>query len=145
MTLRRRGLSVITLEASSIVAWWCWVGAGTVSTVDVDVEGIFVDGGFGRVVSHFHVALPAVVFSLLDHTILTPPVEAVRRAIAPFVMRASSSASNAVAVASLLASNAFFAAVTARTSRDCFVGDLRGLPTLLLAGEGGAEGERAED
>jgi len=105
----------------------------------VGVEGTFVNGNFGRMVSHFHVALPAVVFSLFDHTILTPPVEAVRRAMTPFVMRASSSARNAVAVASLLASKAFLAAVAARASRDCFVGDLRGLPLLPLVGEGGGE------
>jgi len=140
---------VMTLEASSMVAWWWCVSFAVEVVTGPGVEwlimlAVFDSKGadvaanaFGLTVSHFHVALPAVVFSLLLHTSFTPPVDSARHAIAPFVMRASSSARKAVAVASLLASNAFFAAVAARASWVCFVGDLRGLPLLLLVGEVG--------
>lgn len=39
-----------------------------------------------RMVSHFQFARPAVVLSLRDQRIWTPPVEAVRRAMAEEVM-----------------------------------------------------------
>lgn len=64
-----------------------------------------------RIVSRFQFARPAVVFSFLDHRILTPPVEAERAEIWPLVILVSSSTRNEAANSCFRASKAFLAAL----------------------------------
>lgn len=73
-----------------------------------------------RIVSRFQFARPAVVSSLLDHSIFTPPVVAARVPIWLFVIFESNSARKAEARACLLSSNNFFVSLAALDS--CFVG-----------------------
>lgn len=100
---------------------WCrcsvlWVsvfvdGVAVGPMVEADVPSLLV-----RMVSHFQFARPAVVLSLLDQMIFTPPVDPERRAMLPEVIVLSSSVRNAAARSCLFVSNAFLAAVAARAA-----------------------------
>ena len=72
-------------------------------------------GVLTRIFSRFHFARPAVEFSFLFHSILTPPVLAESRAISPFVILLSSSARKLAANSCFSFSNFFFASIAARS------------------------------
>lgn len=95
---------------------WCRYSVLRVSVEEVVVVEVDVAGMLVRMVSHFQFARPAVVLSLLDQMIFTPPVDAERRAMLPEVIVLSSSARKAAARSCLFASNAFLAAVAARAA-----------------------------
>lgn len=149
----------MTLVASSIVAWCRYVGADVAVAVAVEVEvevevevgaevkakakakaKVEVDGveeeegGLGRKASRFHVARPAVEFSFLLHTNLTPPVEAASADTWPEVMVSSNSLRNSSASACFEVSKAFLRAIA---SLSFFAGVLVG----LLVFEGEVDGE----
>ncbi len=94
--------------------------------------------GVVRTVSRFQFARPAVVWSLLVHLILIPPVAAVSSANRPLVIVSSSSRRNASAVSCLRSSNSFFAALCSAPFLQGFV--WRG---SCLAPVGKASGENA--
>ncbi len=72
----------MTFSASSMEAWWRWVGFGFVllSAGGEEEEGLW------RRVSRRQFARPAVEVSFLDQMIWTPPVDLDREAIWPLVI-----------------------------------------------------------
>lgn len=85
-------------------------------------------------VSHFQFARPAVVFSLFDQIVLTPPVEAVKRAMLPPVISVSSSTRKSVASVAFVALKTLRAVAAARDAAVAvdLVGDLRGEAGVVL-------------
>ena len=129
-----------TLLASSIEAWCFVVELGIADEEEdvVDEEEEEDDGG-GVIsalvgltlrvllVSRRQFARPAVVFSVLLQTILTPPVLAVSAPIRPCATTLSSSAKNATAISFFLASQSLRASISALlrfVGLCCLLGDL---------------------